>query len=194
MWCSPPENRTTRDASGHLCACVPPMSALWQAAMTVPSTTALRRATPSQPTPIRAASCIWAASWAITPGPSARQRQHPPSPPAATMPVCDGRLHRRQQRPGEPELRHGQREVLQIRGGGVASSGFAGENIGSIRSSYCATALTSPGADTYGFAPATGSTSPAAAISAAVPIASWDRSICMITATSPAHGPSMSRD
>ena len=50
-------------------------------------------------------------------------------------------------------------EVLQIRGGGVALSGFAGENIGSIRSSYCATALTSPGADTYGFAPATGSTS-----------------------------------
>lgn len=84
-------------------------------------------------------------------------------------------------------------EVLQIRGGGVALSGFAGENIGSIRSSYCATALTSPGADTYGFAPATGSTS-GCAISAAVPIASWDRSICMITATSPAHGPSMSRD
>lgn len=50
-------------------------------------------------------------------------------------------------------------EVLQIRGGGVALSGFAGENIGSIRSSYCATALASPGADTYGFAPATGSTS-----------------------------------
>lgn len=78
-------------------------------------------------------------------------------------------------------------EVLQIRGGGVALSGFAGENIGSIRSSYCATALTSPGADTYGFAPATAAP-PAATISAAVPIASWDRSICMITATSPATG------
>ncbi len=48
-------------------------------------------------------------------------------------------------------------EVHQLRGGDVALGGFTGENTGAIRSSYCATALMSPGADTYGFAPSTGS-------------------------------------
>ena len=48
-------------------------------------------------------------------------------------------------------------EIHQLRGGDVALGGFTGENTGAIRSSYCATALMSPGADTYGFAPSTGS-------------------------------------
>lgn len=50
-------------------------------------------------------------------------------------------------------------EILQLRGDGVVLGGFMAENTGSVRNSYCATALTSPGADTYGFAPATGSIS-----------------------------------
>ncbi len=49
-------------------------------------------------------------------------------------------------------------EIQQIRGTGVVLAGFAAENTGSLRTSYCATALMSPGADgTWGFAPATGS-------------------------------------
>ena len=48
-------------------------------------------------------------------------------------------------------------EVHQLRGGDVVLGGFTGENTGAIRSCYCATALMSPGADTYGFAPSTGS-------------------------------------
>lgn len=47
-------------------------------------------------------------------------------------------------------------EIVQIRGGGAVLSGFAGENTGSVRNSYCTTALTSPGADTHGFAPTGG--------------------------------------
>ncbi len=50
-------------------------------------------------------------------------------------------------------------EIQQLRGDGVVLGGFTAENTGSVRNSYCATALTSPGADTYGFAPATGSIS-----------------------------------
>lgn len=50
-------------------------------------------------------------------------------------------------------------EIQQLRGDGVVLGGFMAENTGSVRNSYCATALTSPGADTYGFAPATGSIS-----------------------------------
>mgnify|MGYP002463861894 FL=1 len=38
-----------------------------------------------------------------------------------------------------------------------AIAGFAGGNVGTIRDSYCATAMTSAGAATYGFAPASGS-------------------------------------
>ena len=48
-------------------------------------------------------------------------------------------------------------DILQISGGGVTLGGFAGQNTGSLRSSYCASSLTSPGADTFGFAPANGS-------------------------------------
>ena len=48
-------------------------------------------------------------------------------------------------------------EIVEIRGGGTSLAGFAGENTGAIRLSYCATALSSSGSDTYGFAPSTGS-------------------------------------
>ena len=41
--------------------------------------------------------------------------------------------------------------------GNVTIAGFAGGNVGTIRDSYCATAMTSAGAATYGFAPASGS-------------------------------------
>lgn len=46
--------------------------------------------------------------------------------------------------------------VMEV-SGRVSIAGFAGENVGTIRSSYCATALLSAGADTYGFAPGSGS-------------------------------------
>ena len=48
-------------------------------------------------------------------------------------------------------------EVAEARRGDVAASGFAGANVGQIRSSYCAVSLVTNGdAASYGFAPRTG--------------------------------------
>lgn len=50
-------------------------------------------------------------------------------------------------------------EIGTINGGGVTLGGFAGSNTGSLRASYCATAMTSPNADIHGFAPTAGGVS-----------------------------------
>lgn len=50
-------------------------------------------------------------------------------------------------------------EIGTINGGGVTLGGFAGSNTGSLRTSYCATAMTSPNADIHGFAPTAGGVS-----------------------------------
>lgn len=50
-------------------------------------------------------------------------------------------------------------EIGTINGGGVTLGGFAGSNTGSLRASYCATAMTSPNADIHGFAPSAGGVS-----------------------------------
>ena len=50
-------------------------------------------------------------------------------------------------------------QIPQIRDSKVALAGFAAENRAGIRNSYCAMALSSMNADTYGFAPESGSIS-----------------------------------